>query len=482
MAEVTKQISLPEKALGLVLTGSAVVIFNNYLKLWRLIKYRLLKLKDWRIIYGKTKTERQIFDYPKARNQHTYIKGLTGSGKSGLAVNLTIQNIEHGTAGIFLDPHGSPYALPDERGAIVEIFERVRSVHNVVFLTVNQKKKVIGDNPLILFGSFKILDELKDYLLNAIFFEAKASLATGYQVPNMADFILESAIYFHNAYLEWLVKVKKKNAIQARIIILTHQLTFNDLAHLEDNPKLINLFIEILGFSGSKYYRPDLVAKWQSIKEASKFEAGFKGVTGRFKKIVSTSKSKLFFESCGFDVLKERKRGKFVLCDLSGLDEFTLSIISKLILVRVFIYQLRSIFHGQTEFYIDEAPNIEISNLPRIVAQGRKKKLALTLIFQYTTQFSDPRIIDAIQKGVVTKINFQNNEPDFNTPLEKIANLQNREFLFSNTWEKGLLVKTVDMPPVKRKVEFEERGVDEQELRRRILAKRINIEAYFKNV
>jgi hypothetical protein len=482
MAEVTKQINWAEQALDLVLKGSAVVIFNNYLKLWRLLKYRLLKFKDWRIIYGTTDTGRQIFDFPKGRNRHTYIKGLTGFGKSGLAVNLAIQNIEHGTSGIFLDPHGNPYALPDERGAILEIFERVRSVANILFLTVNQRKKVIGDNPLVLFGRFKTLDALKDYLLNAIFFDAKASLATGYQVPNMAGFILESAIYFHNAYLEWLVIVRGKNATQARIIILSHQLTFNDLAHLEDNPKLIDLFIEILGFRQSKYYRPDLVAQWQAIKDATKFEVGFKGVTGRFKKIVSTSKSKLFFESCGFDVLKERRKGKFVLCDLSGLDEFSLAIISKLILVRVFIYQIKGIFKGQTEFYIDEAPNIEISNLPRIAAQGRKKKLALTLIFQYTTQFSDPKIIDAIHKGIVTKINFQNNEPDFHTPLEKITNLKDREFLFSNTWRKGLKLKTVDMHPIQRTVQFEERGIVEAELRVRILAKRTNIEAFFKNI
>jgi hypothetical protein len=298
----------------------------------------------------------------------------------------------------------------------------------------------------------------------------------------MAGFILESAIYFHNAYLEWLIIVKKKSATQARKIILTHQLTFNDLAHLENNPQLIDLFIEILGFSKSKYYRPDLVAQWQAIKDAAKFEVGFKGAVGRFKKIVSPSKSKLFFESCGFDVLKERRQGKFVLCDLSGLDDFTLAIICKLILVKVFIYQIKGIFKGQTEFYIEEASNIEISNLAKVIAQGRKKKLALTLIFQYVTQFSDPTIVDAAQKGIVTKINFQNNEGDFNIPLEKIINLKDREFLFTNTWNKGLLVKTVDMPSPKRQIQFEERGVPEQELRLRMLAKRTDAGAFFKNV
>jgi hypothetical protein len=76
MANSTK-LNLAEKALDLALQGSAVIIFNNYLRLWRLLKYRLLGFKDRRIIYGETFTKRQIFDYPKGRNRHTYIKGLT---------------------------------------------------------------------------------------------------------------------------------------------------------------------------------------------------------------------------------------------------------------------------------------------------------------------------------------------------------------------------------------------------------------------
>ncbi len=471
-----------DKALSFLLIRTASLIFNSYLRLWRFLKYQLLGFKDWRIIYGVTVTGRQIFQYPKARRQHSYIKGLTGFGKSALAAIEAVQIIKQGGGGIFLDPHGYPYAREDEKGAVVMIWERAESVDNTVFLSVNQKKKVAGDNPLILFGSFKILDELKDYLLNAIFYDAKVSLNSGFQVPNTAGFILESAIYFHNAYLVWLIKVKKKTAKQARLIVLNRQLTFNDLAHLEDNPKLIDLFIEVLSFRSSKYHRPDLVAKWQAIKEDSKSETGFKGVIGRFKKIVSTGKSKLFFESCGFDLFKERKRGKFVLCDLSGLDEFTLAIICKLLLVRIFIYQVRGIFHGQTDLFIDEASNIEVSNLPYIITQGRKKKLALTLIFHFINQFKSPDIIHSIQKGIVTKINFRNNEGDLNLSLDKVSQLKKREFVFSDTWEKETKVKTAELPPVQRQVQFEERGIAEKELRRRMQAKRLDIAGYFQNV
>jgi TraM recognition site of TraD and TraG len=479
--DATKE-SWAVNVLGLALESIAIIIFNNYLRLWRLVKYRLLGFKDWRIIYGETPTKRQIFDYPKRRNQHTYIKGLTGFGKSSLAVNLAIQNIEHGTAGIFLDPHGNPFAPDDEKGAIVEIFERVSSLQNVVFLTVNQKKLIIGYNPIFLMGGFQKLDKLKDDLLNSIFYHSKTSFNDGHEVINAADFILDSAIYFHSAYFEWLMFAQGKKKEQAKVILQSRQITINDLASLEDNPSLINLFIAILGFKASKYYRPDLVSKWERVKSKKTFDAGFKGVTGRFKKMVSTSKSKLFFESYGFNLLQERKRGKFVLCDLSSLDEFTIAIICKLILVRIYTYQINQIFRGQTEFYIDEAANAEIPNLPHIIAQGRKKKLALTLIFQFIKQFQNPRIIDAICRGIVTKINFKNNEPDFNASLEQIAKLKKQEFIFENSWEVVEKVKALDMPPKRRQVQFEERGAEEKELRARILAKQTDPLTFFKNV
>lgn len=301
MAEKTKTVSWAEKALGFVMVEGAGLIFSGYLIMWRFIKYQVLKFKDWRIIYGTTVTGRQIFQSPKARRRHCYIKGLTGTGKSAQVAIQALQIIAQGGAGIFLDPHGNKNAKPEEQGAIIMIWQRAKNLDNVVFLSVNQKTKIIGENPLILFASLKILDDLKDYLLNTIFFDTKPSLNASFQVPAMAEFILESAIYFHNAYLEWLVKFKKKNAKQAYTIVLTHQLTFNDLANLEHNPKLIDLFIEILGFRGSKYYRSDLVARWQDIRQAKKFPPGFGGAVARFRKIVTTGRAKLFFESCGFD-------------------------------------------------------------------------------------------------------------------------------------------------------------------------------------
>jgi type IV secretory pathway VirB4 component len=73
------------------------------MQIWRLVKYKLLRFKDRRIFIGKA-GKRKIFDFPRNRNQHTAIKGKTGFGKSALAANLAIQNIDKGTRTLFIDP------------------------------------------------------------------------------------------------------------------------------------------------------------------------------------------------------------------------------------------------------------------------------------------------------------------------------------------------------------------------------------------
>jgi Helicase HerA, central domain len=452
---------------------------NNGERLWRLTKYGLLGFKDYRTVFGIYQG-RQVYAFPPARNQHTAIKGMTGFGKSALAVNIAIQRINVGIRTLLIDPHGDPEAL--EKGASIEVYQRVRNTDKLTFLTVNQKKKVIGDNPVYLIGDFKQLNQLRDDLMNSLFYDSKASVQSGHEVPNRAKLVLDTAVYFHNAYADWLVLFKGKTALETKEIVKTRQITLNDLALLGDNPSLIDLFIEILGYGRSRYCRPDLVARWVKVRESGVIDAGLKGVTGRLGKIVSTAKSELFFESNGFILLDELKKRKSVLCDLSGLDEFTIAIVSKLILTRVYTLQKRGVLRGQTEFLIDEASNIEVPNLPQIITQGRKLKLALTLIYQFITQFSNPKVIDAINKTVVTKINFKNREADFNAPLEKISKLRKREFIFED--ERVVLekVRTIDMPPVKRGLEITERGEDEEELRKRMMTKQSDIYAYFTDV
>lgn len=447
-------------------------------KLWKLLKKPIFKLTGGCIIYGYTKSGKLVFDYPSNRNGHTAIKGKTGFGKSSLAVNLAIQNIEQGTRILVIDPHGNPEAV--EKGISAEIYRRVDDTSKLTFLSVNQKQKVIGYNPLFLISNFDALDERKDELMNSCFFDSKTrGINSGYQVANRAEFVLDSVIYFHNAYFDWLLFHKNKSPSFIKTFLESHQITINDLATFEDNPALIDLFIKILGFEGSKYHRPDLVNKWQQIREKTALDIGLRGVIGRFRKMVNGTESKLFFESFGFDLIEELLKNNSVLCDLSNLDDFTIEIISKLILIKIFKLHKKATLKTQTEMYIDEASIVEIDNLPQIITEGRKYKLALSLIYHFNKQFRNPRIIQAIVNTIVTKINFRSKETDFNVPSEKIANLRKREFMMENSRGVYEAVYTFPMPDIQRKLELNEVGEYKEVLRERIRLKRNNIFNYF---
>jgi len=463
-----------------LLKGIYKAISYLSLKIWRLIKYRFFKIKDRRIIYGKLGNQ-EIFDHPINRNQQTYIMGKPGFGKSAEAANMALQNVKNGTPGIFIDPHGNPEEIDDSRkGAIVHIYERAEDISNIVYLSVNQKYKVIGFNPLFLIASIDALDDLKDELLNSMFGD---SLDGGYQVANRAKFILESAIYFHNAYADWLMQVLGKTNQQTKTILQTHQLTINDLANLNGNPLLMDLLIQILGYTKSKFARPDLVRHWQEVKDKGSLDAGMVGAIGRLEKIVSTTKAQLFFEAHGFNFIEERRKGKFVLIDTSRLDKFTRAIISKLVFGKILPLHINGIIREQTELYIDEAGDLDFANLDEMLSQGRKFGLSVTAIFQHFKQFATPRIIEAIRKVVVIKIIFRSEEGEYNAPLEKVSNLKKREFIFINSRGVKEFVKTLDMPPKQRTtMALIERGVGRDQLRERIMAKRSNIVGYFNNV
>lgn len=459
----------------LLIIGEAIKTVVN--KIFSFTKKNIFKAIGRNIIvYGMLKGQ-EIWDFATNRNSHTIIKGQPGFGKSALVANIAIQNIEQKTRILFIDPHGDPEAV--EKGASVNIYERANDVSRVTFLSVNQKNKVIGYNPLFVLGKKTKLDQLKDKLMRALIYDTKESINKGHEVAIAASFLLESVIYFHNAYFERLLKYKGKTKAQKKEILESRQITINDLATLLDNPELVNLFITVLGDKNNKYYRPNLVKKWQLIKERKKIDTGMKGVVGRLHKIVTTAEAKWFFESNGFNLVEELKHNKSVLCDISNFSEFTTAVISKLILVGVYDLHKKSILKTQTEFYIDEAANIEMHDTAEIIDQGRKKKLSLTLICQYIKQFSNPKTINSIIYSVVTKIDFRNSEASSEASREKTENLKKRHFNIKNSHGYFEDVRTADMPKIKRKLQFEERGVAREVLERRVHKKEEDIFSYF---
>jgi type IV secretory pathway TraG/TraD family ATPase VirD4 len=205
-------------------------------------------------------------------------------------------------------------------------------------------------------------------------------------------------------------------------------------------------------------------------------------VLGRLDKLVLMESSRLFFESEGFNVLIELKKGKSVLCDLMGLDEHTMGTISKIIFSKVFNMHKKGELKGSTFMMIDEAKLIKIPNLTEIIEQARKFKLGLVLICQYVQQFENRNLELAINNTIVTKIKFQNETGKNAEETKELESLKTRHFNYKTRGFEYKNVKTIDYGEIVKKYEPVETGLTTNEIEARMKAKKDNIYNYFINI
>lgn len=427
---------------------------------------KILRKNDNRIILGSKKGN-EVSIFPQDLNTHLLVTGETGAGKSGFSINLAKSLINSGVRTLFLDPHGV---------AIQDIYSRVKYPKKVIYLSLNQQNKHLGYNPFFKIGAKGVLENQSAHLLNSIFYD---EINTGYQVFNGAKFIISSVIYFHNAYLDWLIRNQKIEVTQAGQILSNKQITINDIANLKNNPLMVDLLIEILGDENNQFYRPDLVRQWVEIREKKSFDSGMQGALGRFSKLAGMYEAQLFFESNGFNVIEEIKKGNSVLCDLKGLEELTMSIISKIIFSSVFSNHKKGSIKGQTIMIIDEAKLVKVPNLGEIIEQARKFKLGLVLLCQYVTQFENKTLESAINNTIVSNIQFRNKEGRNPQEKEKLLELEKRHFIFETSGKRYEGYKTIDYDKPLREFKTTELGLTTAELEKRMTAKTANIYNYF---
>lgn len=423
-----------------------------------------IKLRDEN---GKTK-DKEVYISIDDLFTHLLVTGQIGQGKSSLLINLAVQLIDKNIKLLFLDPHGQ---------AIRQVVKLIQQFDKVRYFSLNQKHQHLGYNPLYFLSlTTQELKDLKSRLLLAIFPE---ELQSGYKVAMEAKFIIESILFFHNAYYDYLLFALHIDPERAKELSLAKQITFNDLANLDHNPRLVELLIEVLSFKGSMYYRPDLARRWLEMQSKNKFNVGMQGVIGRFEKLTSMSQGQIFFESSGFNVLKELRKGNTVLCDLSGLDEYTMGIVSKIIFGDVFIEHKNGIITIPTIMIIDEAKLLNLLNLAEIIEQARKFQLGLVLACQHVGQFRNSVLEETIISTIVSKIKFRSGKGENAQEREKLLNLEERHFIFETTGERLEGVRTGQYGENLRQFHPTEIGLTLEKIEERINQKREDIYSYF---
>lgn len=428
------------------------------------------KVKDNRIIIGKDENNQEHHIYPEERREHSLISGTNGSGKSLEAIKNTVQLINLGYRVCYIDPAGT---------GTEATYKAIKNTDNILYLSLNkdlQKDKILGFNPFYFIDQDTYnLNQYASDLYRMIFDNSSM------EIKIQGKFIVESVIYFHNCYLFYL----SNNGVELDKIQLNakqKQITFNDISLImNNNQNIFDLFYDVLS-TNCEFKRIDLATRWHNVKNDKKTLNYLIQASKRFEDYTDNSASSNFLESTGFNPLEALKENKTVLIDLKGIDPSVCGLISSLIFSKLAGMHKNKELKGQTDLFIDEAKGITIPNLEEMITECRKDKLAITLIFQYLTQFDNqPKTKQAIQNCIAHTYEFVNNHPAIKSEDTKdLKQLAKFNFLYTYNGEiKVRKILKVDFPKQLREFTYEPKGELKTVIKARKQAKLNNIYNYF---
>ena len=319
------------------------------------------------------------------RRRHLYIIGKSGGGKSVLAQNLAVQDIQNGEGVCIIDPHGDfvEYALqhiPKER------------VDDVIYFNPSDIDRPIGLNMLEA-----KTEEQKDFVTQemvAIFYKLVSD-------PSMIGPMFEHTM--RNAMLTLMSDAKNPGTIAEIPRLLT------DDDYVEKWKKKIK--------------DPMVLAYWE--KEVAQQTANTKSEmlgyliskVGRFvenamiRNIIGQSHSAFSFR----EVMDQKK---ILLCNLSkgktgeiNANLLGMIFVSKLQMAAMERAELPEDERHDFYLYIDEFQNFITDSIATILSEARKYRLDLTIIHQYISQMvsttGDSSVKDAVLGNVGTMASFR---------------------------------------------------------------------------
>ncbi len=383
-------------------------------------------------VYRDKETVIRIKDRDRLR--HTYIIGKSGTGKSYLQVNMTIQDIKNGEGVCVIDPHGDLIEdilkhIPKERAEDVILFdpsdvERPIAVNMLEFETQDQKTFVINE-------MIKIFDKLYDLK------------ATGGPIFEQ---------YMRNTMLLAMEDVESGSTLlEIPRILADEEFRKYKLSKCKD------------------YLVSDF---WQKQAEKAGGEAALANmvpyITSKLtpfisndtiRPIISQQKSSFNFRS----VIDERK---ILLINLAKgkIGELNSSLIGMVFVGKILMAALSRANIEDTKrhnfyLYIDEFQNFITDSIAVILSEARKYGLGLIIAHQYITQLvnkGDETIKDAVFGNAGTFITFRIGTKDAETVVKQFAPVFNEFDLVNvpayNAYVR-LLVDNYNPPAFSMKVE-----------------------------
>ncbi len=309
--------------------------------------------------------ETPVFMKPEDRLRHLYIVGQTGTGKTGIMMNMIIQDIQAGNGVCYIDPHG------------------------------NDIEKILANIP-------------KERMDDVIYFDpaytprpmALNMMEYDYNRPEQKTFVINELMGIFNQ----LFDMKTAGGP------IFEQYFKNSANLVMDDPESGNTLLEIGRVLSDKKFRDmklsrtknPLVKQFWKNAEAAQGEQGLENfvpyITSKFDTFISNEIMRPIIaqEKSSFNFRDIMDNKKILLVNLSKgrLGEINSSLLGLILVGKLQMAALSRADSVGVNFppfylYIDEFQNVVTPSISSILSEARKYKLSLNVAHQYLAQLQD---------------------------------------------------------------------------------------------
>ncbi len=328
------------------------------------------------------------------RRTHTYITGMTGSGKSTLMLNMIYQDVINGKGIAILDPHG------DLVERILGIIPKER-IKDVVYINPHDIKHAVSINLLELPEGLSDIEKQqeKELIISNIIsiFRKLYPDTMGYRMENVLRnalftvFELESPTFLmlNKLLTDPILRKKAKDKLKDEVVIDYWKNVFEKLNQTQKN--------DVTG------------------PITNKLGEFMTSIT--IREIINKEKSTINFE----DIMNS---GKILICNLSmgKTGEDLQAFLGGLIIAKIQLAALKRVTIPEDErkdfyLYIDEFQHFATSAFAQIFSEARKYHLDTILAHQSTSQIDD-NLLETIIGNSGTIIAFRTNSPKSQQKLQ----------------------------------------------------------------
>lgn len=346
------------------------------------------------------------------REQHVYIIGGTGNGKSTMMKYAIIQDIKNGKGVAVVDPHGDLAKdilkhIPEERINDVVYFNPVDIKRPIGFNLLELPEGLDEDERLL--EQNRIIDAIV-VIFRKVFSDDDSG---GHRIEDVLRNTIETAMTVKDATLFTVLKLLRNKNYRKHIV-----------ANLKDE-YLKDFWREELGSAGDM--QRVSMSKGVTVK-VDRFRS-----SPPARRILEQPKSTINFE----DIMNS---GKILICNLAEgeIGEDTSALFGTTILAELKMAAERRSKMEESErrpfyLYVDEFQSFATASFVKMLSGSRKYKLFLTIAEQSTAQQEEQRMVESILSNVSTVICFRTGSPaDEKLLLQRFAPFIERPGAISN--------------------------------------------------